>query len=257
LSAPRLLGHRGAAAERPENTLPSFEHAASIGVDVLETDVHLTADGHIVVSHDEDGQRMSGVARRICDTSLADLRRWDAGRGFVDGAGRMPYAGQGIGVPLLAEILERFPDAHFNIDIKQRRPPMIEPLLALLREHGAEERVTLASFYADVMVDVRRRFGGATVLAQNEVLRLVLAPLALLRRTGVPGQIVQVPTRAGPFDLASRAFIDKCHALGLRVEYWTVNDPHIADVLLHRGADGLITDDPGRLKPLVDRYRPR
>jgi glycerophosphoryl diester phosphodiesterase len=250
-----LLGHRGAAAERPENTLPSFERALEIGVDVLETDVHMTADGHIVVSHDGDGRRMAGVPRRIADCTLAELRRWDAGRGFVDASGRMPFAGRGLAVPTLAELLERFPSARFNLDVKQRHPPMVEPLLALLRAHGAEERVTLASFYGDVMLAVRRGFHGATALAQNEVLRLVLTPLSILRRTGVAGTAVQVPTRAGPFDLASRAFVDKCHALGLRVEYWTVNDPLVADVLLDRGADGLISDDPARLKPLVDRYR--
>src|SRR5262245_56469363 len=103
----------------------SFERAAELGVDVLETDVHLSADGHVMVSHDADGLRAARVARSIRTCTLAELRGWDAGRAFVDGHGRTPFAGRGHSIPTLAEVLERFPRMALNIDIKQRRPSMI------------------------------------------------------------------------------------------------------------------------------------
>ena len=226
-----------------------------IGVDVLETDVHMSADGVVVVSHDEDGTRAAGKTARIADTPLAELRTWDVGRGFIDGMGRAPYAAQGLTMPTLEELLDRFPDARLNIDIKQQSPPMVDAFLSVLQNHHAQDRITLASFHADVIAEVRKRFTGPTVLAQREVIALLVTPLWLLRRTGVAGNVVQVPVRAGPFELGSRAFIDKCHALGLRIDFWTVNDPIVADILLDRGADGMITDDPARLKPLFDERR--
>lgn len=250
-----LIGHRGACGERPENTLPSFDRAVEIGVDVLETDVHMSADGVVVVSHDEDGTRAAGMSARIAETPLAELRTWDVGRGFTDGMGRLPYAAQGLTMPTLEELLDRFPDAQLNIDIKQRSPRMVDVFLAVLHNQHAEERATLASFHADVIGEVRQRFTGPTVLAQNEVIALLATPLWLLRRTGVAGNVVQVPVRAGPIELGSRAFIDKCHTLGLRIDFWTVNDPVVAEILLDRGADGMITDDPARLKPLFDERR--
>ncbi len=235
--------------------MPSFERAMEIGVDVLETDVHLTSDGTVVVSHDADGERAAGVAQRICNTSLAELRTWDVGRSFRIGTGAMPFAGHGLRVPTLAELLEAFPTVQLNIDIKQRAPSMVDAFLSVLRNQRATHRVTVASFFTDVIRAVRKKFDGPTVLAQREVLKLVATPLMILRRTGVAGTVVQIPLRAGPFDLASRAFLEKCHQLGLRVDYWTINDPIVAEVLLDRGADGMITDDPARLKPLFDARR--
>lgn len=251
----RLIGHRGACAERPENTLTSFQRAVEIGVDVLETDVHMTADGVVVVSHDADGRRTAGVPKRICDATLAEVRGWDCGRGFIDGSGRMPFAGRGLCMPTLDELLEAFPDAELNIDIKQREPNMVDACLAVLRNQQALDRVTLASFFDDVIRDVRARFEGPTVLAEREVLRVVALPRWLLERTGVPGTAIQIPRAAGPLDLSTRSFIDKCHALNLRVDYWTINDPVVAEILIDRGADGMITDDPARLSPLFSRLR--
>jgi glycerophosphoryl diester phosphodiesterase len=125
----------------------------------------------------------------------------------------------------------------------------------VLKNQRATERVTLASFHADVIRQARKSFDGPTVLAQREVLALVMTPLMILRRTGIAGTTVQIPKRAGPIELANRKFIDKCHELGLRVDFWTVNSPIEAEILLDRGADGMITDDPARLKPIFDARR--
>jgi glycerophosphoryl diester phosphodiesterase len=250
-----LLGHRGACAERPENTMASFERAVELGVDVLETDVHMTRDGAIVVSHDASARRMTGVGRAFAEVTAAEVRRWDAGWGFVDARGERPFAGCGMTVPLLADLLEAFPRMPLNVDIKQRRPSMVDALLELIDAHDAAERITLASFHSDVIRAVRARgYRGPTVLAQAEVMALLVTP-GVAARWLAPGDVVQIPTRVGRLNLATRRMVNRCHALGLRVDYWTVNDPVEAAALLDLGADGLISDDPAALRAIFDRAR--
>jgi glycerophosphoryl diester phosphodiesterase len=245
-----LYGHRGAPAERPENTLVSFERAIELGATALETDVHMTRDGRIVVSHDDTGQRAAGDGALIRESTWAEVSAWDAGRQYVAADGSRPYADRGIGMPSLDELLEAFPDVRINIDIKQEAPSMVEPLLAVLVEHDADDRITLASFSSATMKQVRALgFTGRTVLSRNEVVALVLLPAALGEHL-IEGDTAQVPLRAGPFDLASRGFIDKCHRVGLLVEYWTINTVAEAERLLTLGADGIMTDDPAALAPV-------
>jgi glycerophosphoryl diester phosphodiesterase len=199
---------------------------------------------------------MTGAQRLIKTATLAEVRRWDAGWGFVDARGNRPFAGRNLVVPTLEELLEAFGNVELNIDIKERRPSMVEPVLRLLRAFGAESRVTLASFHGPVIREVRARgFRGRTVLAGDEVRRLLVAPRPLWRVLGPGGDAVQVPQRAGALDLGSRTFIARCHARDLRVDYWVVNDPREAEALLARGADGIITDDPARILPVVARRR--
>src|SRR5262245_55965754 len=102
----RLYAHRGAAAEQPENTLPSFERALDLGADALEFDVHATKDGVLVVSHDPDGARMAGVARAFRNATWAEVKGWDAGWGFRVSDGSRPFAGKGIRIPTFQRMLE-------------------------------------------------------------------------------------------------------------------------------------------------------
>jgi len=248
---PLLYGHRGAAIERPENTMPSFLRALEIGVGAIETDVHMTVDGHVVLSHDASGARMADVPKEIRHSTLAEVASWDAGRGFVDASGARPFAGGACRMPTLAQLLTELPPVPLNIDIKQWDPPMVEPIVALLRRHGAEERVTLASFRGATMREVRGRgYRGPTALAQREVLALLALPRLARRWLPVRGDAAQLPVRVSVLDLGTRRLIDKCHALGLRVDYWTVNDPAEATRLLDAGADGIMTDDPAALAPV-------
>jgi glycerophosphoryl diester phosphodiesterase len=256
VSAPRLYAHRGAAAELPENTLPSFRRALELGADALEMDVHMTSDGVVVVSHDPDGARMCGVARELRRASFAEVATWDAGWGFAVG-GERPFAGQGLTIPRLEDVVDEFPDVHLNVDLKQAEPSMVEPVLALVRRRRVEHRVTLASFRLRTMLAIRAGgFGGRTALAPPEALALVLLPRPLFRR--LPhGGAAQLPLAAGPLHFDRRRVIDRCHDLGLAIEFWTVNDPAEADRLLELGADGIMTDDPRAIGPVLARHRAR
>src|SRR5688572_16564471 len=117
-----VYAHRGAAIELPENTLPSFRRALELGADALETDVHLTLDGEVVAVHDPDGRRVAGIDQRVAATAFAELRGWDAGFAFVDGAGTRPFAGQGYRIPTLEELLVELPEIPINVDLKDEQP---------------------------------------------------------------------------------------------------------------------------------------
>jgi glycerophosphoryl diester phosphodiesterase len=249
---PRLYAHRGAAAELPENTLEAFERAIELGADAIETDAHLTRDGHVVLSHDPRGARMCGVDVAIEDASLDEVRAWDAGARFVS------RATKAYRVPTLDEALEAMPGVAFNVDAKSRHPQMVPRLLDVIARAKAEGRVLVASFDARTLRDVRARgYRGKTGLAQTEVLRLLGLPRGLLELFPLRGAAAQIPYRTYGIDLGTRAVIDKCHALGLEVHYWTVNEAPLAERLLDVGADAIMTDDPRAIAPVFAKVRAR
>ena len=249
-----LYGHRGASAELPENTIAAFRRALDRGATALEMDVHMTLDGHVVVAHDAGGRRMAGVPRDIRLSSLRDVQSWDVGYGFQDAHGERPFLGQGFHIPLLEEVLEEFPGVPLNIDIKQADPSMTRPLLELIRRHGAEGRVLLASFFDDVLREVRALgYRGPMALGRHDIERLLCSPARLIEMGLVRthGTSVQVPVRHGPLRFATQSFVDKCHRLGLRVDFWTINDEETARLLVDLGADGIMSDDPARVAKVL------
>lgn len=245
----RLYAHRGASAERPENTLLAFERAVECGADALEMDVHLTRDGVFIVAHDETGLRMTGTRVRWTEIDLVDAQRLDAGWGFVAPDGTRPYAGSGVTIPTFEDIVQRFPDVHINVDIKHEGA--VPRMLELVRRLGAEDRITIASFQTLTAVAVRRLgYGGETALSQGEVATLLALPAIAWRQLPFTGSAAQVPTHQGPLRFDRKTFIAKCHSLGLRVDYWVIDDPAEAQRLLELGADGIMTNDPAALAPL-------
>jgi glycerophosphoryl diester phosphodiesterase len=248
----RLYAHRGASAERPENTLPAFERAVEIGVDALELDVHVTRDNHLIVAHDATAGRTCGAQLAWCDLDLADVRRLDAGWGFIAPDGGRPFAGKAIGVPTFEQVLDAFPAIRINVDLKGDRAVAL--MLDLVRGKRAEDRVTLASFQLATLVEIRRRgYGGETALSQGEVVTLLGLPAMLWRQLPFTGTAAQIPVRAGRIRFDRATFIAKCHSIGLRVDFWTVDDRDQAARLLALGADGIITNDPRALQPMFQR----
>jgi glycerophosphoryl diester phosphodiesterase len=240
-----LYAHRGASRELPENTLEAFRRALEAGADALELDVRPTLDGVFVVSHDPTGARMCNVAKRIDACVWEEVARWDAGWGYVDGAGERPHAGKGIRVARLDQVLEAFPNVALNVDVKEADAAELQPLLALLRAQRADQRVLLTSFSWRTLRAIQSAgYPGSLGLSRLDVMRLVFSPEPLGRLCRFSGVRAQIPPRSGPFDLSRRALIEKCHRLGLAVDYWVINDPGEAKRLLEAGADGIITDDP-------------
>lgn len=245
----RLYGHRGAPAHLPENTLPAFERALADGANALELDVHRTADGRFVVAHDADGRRIAGVDERIEAIPLDRVKRWNLAAG-------PRYAGlPRHSVPTLEEILEAFPDTPMSIDLKPDDPGAIPALLEVVARHGAEDSVTLASFSSRVVRRIRALgYPGRTTLSRLEVGLVRFLPKALARRS-ISGNAAHIPVVHSGIRLDGRRFIARCRALGLRVEYWVVDDPEEARRLLDLGATGIMSDDPGLIVPVFDERR--
>ncbi len=247
-----VYAHRGARVELPENTMPAFRRALELGADALEIDCHMTKDGVVVVSHDETGKRMAGIDRTIREESCANVRDWDVARGFTAKAGAPAMDGATrFRVPELSEVLSELPAAFLNVDAKQQVPDMIPALLRVIRAHGATERVRLASFSGANLRRIRRLgYEGETSLGPHETALVRALPEALLRAVNLTGKRAQIPRKQGPIALDTKGFIAKCHALGIGVDYWTINDPEDAMELSRRGADGIVTDDPRSIVPV-------
>jgi glycerophosphoryl diester phosphodiesterase len=243
--SPIVYAHRGASFELPENTLEAFGLALELGADALETDAHMTRDGRIVLSHDATGERAAGVPDAIADRTLAELRTWDVGARFTPRRPGAFRAGQRYRMPTLEEALALYPDAVFNVDAKQTSPDMIPALLRAIGAQKAEGRVRIASFSGENLRRVRALgYAGETGLSAGEIARAMFVPRSALRWLRVSGHAAQVPRRAYGVSFATQRAIDRLHALGLRVDFWTINDPAEAARLFALGADGVMTDDP-------------
>lgn len=248
---PRLYAHRGASAVLPENTMAAFRRALEDGANALELDVHRTCDGHFVVCHDADGIRTAGVAEEVHRSPLRRVLEWDVGARFAAPGDDRDRVGEVHRIPTLEEVLTVLPPVPISVDLKPTRPELVPDLIELIVRLGAEDRVTLASFDRVVLRAIRGLgYPGRTALGRQEVGALLLLP-AGLARLQVRGQAAQVPRRAGPLRLDGPGFIRRCRRLGLRCDFWVVNDPGVARILLGRGATGLMTDDPARLVPIL------
>ena len=243
-----IYAHRGASFELPENTLEAFALALELGASAIETDAHMTRDGHVVLSHDATGERTAGIARAIKDVTLAEVRTWDVGARFVPRRAGAFDSSQTYRIATLDEALSRFPEIVFNVDAKQRTPDMIPALLRAVRAASAEARVRIASFSTRNLVRARALgYGGETGLSSTELARIMLVPRRLLRFVRARGDAAQVPRRAYGVSFDTQAAIDRLHSLGLRVDFWTIDDPAEASRLFALGADGVMTDDPRAL----------
>ena len=251
-----VIAHRGGAGLWPENTLYAFERAAALGADVIETDVRATADGEIVVFHDERVERTTDGEGSVRAMTLAGLKRLDAAhRWSPDGGRTFPLRGRGVNVPTLREVFAALPRMRFNIEPKQAAPSVAARLCRLIREYGMGERVLVASFGDAVLEDFRRECPEvATSASASEV-----AGFLALQRAGLAGsygprmQALQVPEWAGGVRLLTEDFVRAAHARNLRVHAWTVNAEEDMRRLAGLGLDGIMTDYPDRLLRVLGR----
>lgn len=253
---PRILvhGHRGARAVRPENTMPAFEYAISAGVDVLELDLSVTKDDHLVVSHDAvlpeaicRHPRGSSV-RTIRQMTLAELRKWDCG-GLRNPGFPKQQPVPNTPVPTLEEVLALAPRGSFEFNIETKIEPdkpeltpgpeqFAKLLVDAIRRHKLESRVIIQSF------DFRTLAAAARMAP--EIRRSALysgRPLDLVGLTrGAPATISSPHYR-----LVSKEIVDRLHTASIQVVPWTANTVAEWDRLIGAGVDAIITDDPAAL----------
>lgn len=245
-----LIAHRGGGDLRPEETLVAYEHAAALGADVLELDVHSTSDGAIVCLHDDTVDRTTDGTGAVHGMTLAEVQALDAGYRFTtDGGATFPYRGTGVTVPTLREVLEAHLGAWFSIEIKQTEPDIVDPVIAVVDAAGAQDRVVLVSFSDTVVAAIRaRRPELVTGMAAGEMAQFLALRPASEARYVPPTTIAQLPASSIDAEVVARAA-----RFGLRLHVWTVNDRAEMERLIGLGVHGIMTDDPALLAEVLGR----
>ena len=234
-----VIAHRGASAHAPENTLPAFELAVAQGADAFELDVHLSADGQVIVIHDGTLDRTCDRRGPVLARTAAELATMDAGYRFPTGR----WSGRGAHVPRLAEVLDAWPHVPLLIEIKTGA--VQQALARLLKDMRATERCVVASMEHDAMS--RFRLPPFTAGASGrDVKRLYLARF-LGRPRMVPYRLLSVPWHHRGLEVPTRRFIADAARLDAAVSVWTVDDAALARKLWQRGANGIVTNDPGAM----------
>lgn len=248
------IAHQGGEGLRPSNTMLAYRHAADLGVDMLEMDMHATRDGALVLSHDATLDRLTDTQGRIADLTLAQVLAADAGYAFTPDAGvTFPYRGQGVRVAQLSEVLAAFPNVPMTIEIKQASPSIAAPFCKTLRDAGVTDHVIVASFSDMALNEFRAACPEVTTSMTEKELRplVLLGKVGLARLAPLPGRVAQVPVRSGNIEIVTPSFVRAMHGRGVAVQVWTINDPAEMRRLVGMGVDGIITDRPDLLKTVL------
>ena len=244
---PRVVAHRGDSAYFPENTLEAFRSAVSLGIDVIETDVHLSKDGEIVIWHDPTLERNTDGSGTIESHTLEELKRYDAGYTFTTDGGRSyPFRGKGVRLATLSEALEACPDERFNIDLKSQEPDIVERFLSVRRAHKAEKRICVSSFHYENLKRLRAAAPDIlTSITTKEVVPLVLrGKIGALPRSFDRKIIFQIPVRQYGITIVTERFVREMHKRGAIVMVWTINEEEEMKRLYSMGVDTIMTDNP-------------
>ncbi len=254
-----VIAHQGGDGIFPGDTLYAYEHAAALGVDVFEMDAHITKDGEIVLMHDEKVDGTTDGNGLIEDLTLQQLKKLDAAyKWSPDNGQTFPFRGQGIQVPTLRELFEKFPEMRYLIEIKLTKNPIDKPLCKLIREHNMQQKVIVASFHDQAMAMFRQTCPEvATSASQGEVTWFGLSGKVFLSGWLSPQyQALQVPyepSESKGIPIMTARFIREAHAKNVKVEPWTVDDPALMKQYIAWGVDDIITDRPDLMLQVLGR----
>jgi glycerophosphoryl diester phosphodiesterase len=225
------IAHRGASTLAPEHSFEAFQLALAQGAHVLELDLRLTRDAALLVAHDRSLRRTVGREGAWSELTVAELA------GLA--GSRMPLG--------LEQVLARFPEAHFNLELKDDTLEGPRALAKVLARHDASARVLVASRHARVLEELRivTNGGVATSASSDEALDYYVSYVMGRACTGRYSAL-QLPA-LGWLGITSSRFIERAHERGLAVHYWTIDDDERMAELLARGADGIMTNRPDRL----------
>ena len=238
------IAHRGGSALRPENTMAAFDHAVALGADGVECDVHLSRDGEPVVIHDPTLDRTTGATGPVSRRTAAELAAIDAAYHFGPSAG-FPFRGRGIGVPRLADLLDRHPQLRVIVEIKGDRPDVAERVIAVVSEAGARDRVIIGGFSGAVLDAVRRLAPDLpTGASSDEVAAAIRAASSALPMPDGPYRVFQAPFRFNGQQAFDARFVRGARAAGRPVQVWVVDDPDEMRLLISWGVTGIISDRP-------------
>lgn len=228
-----IIGHRGASGEYPENTLLAFDRALEQGADALELDVRATADGFAAVMHDAAVDRTTSGVGPVQSYTAERLRDLDAGRGEH--------------VPLLDEVLERYPGVPIILEVKEAAAA--EPALAALQRLQATGRVVVGSFVHAALRPFRAAGCHCSASRHETALSWAVSRVGVsLPRGGF--EAFTVPERHRGIRIVDRRFVEAARRRGRPVHVWTVDDITEASWLRSCGVAGIISNYPDRMRGL-------
>ncbi|RRD50208.1 glycerophosphodiester phosphodiesterase [Arachnia propionica] len=237
-----IWAHRGASAYAPENTIPAFQQAIDMGADGVEFDVQRSADGHLVVIHDETVNRTSNGVGKVVDLTLEQLRRCNFSNGFV--------GTRHVQIPTLREVLELLAPTGLTINIELKNsvefyPGMECEVVALVEEAGLQERVIYSSFNHFSLANLRG-------IVPKEHLGLLYSD-GLYDPWNYANQFGAGCLHPHYYALRQPNYMWLCHEAGVRTTTWTVDDEAEFKRLLALGVDAIITNFPDRGRRVIDR----
>jgi glycerophosphoryl diester phosphodiesterase len=224
--------------------------------DMLETDVHASADGRIVVIHDATVDRTTDGSGAVARMHWDELRELDAGYRFEDLEGRTSFRARGVRLPLFEELLESFPRTRINVEVKDARAAL--GLVALVKRHGARHRVLVAAEHESTRREVRG-YPGPWGANARQLVAFWLVHDTLLSAVYTPrADVLQVPFTWRGREVVTPRFLEEAHRRNLPVHVWTVDDEASMRRLLALGVDGIQTDRPDVLARVLaeDAGRP-
>lgn len=230
-----ITAHRGASGLAPENTLSAIHLALAQGADCCEIDIQETADGVVVLLHDDNLKKTTGIHRNIWEVTYAEIKQLDAGAWFDP-----KFKGEPI--PTLEQVLAAVPGRmKLNIELKinGHEKHLIESAIAILERSDFIKDCVLTSFDFAAVQSVRQI---------NSAIRI-----GYIFSTNPPESIFQADCELLSVHkkLATQALIQKAHAHQKQVHVWTVNEPDEMQRFIELGVDSIITNWPGRLRALL------
>lgn len=235
---PKIIAHRGASSLAPQNTVAAFKKAVDIGADGIETDVHLTKDGKLVICHNYEIDETSDGKGKISDMTFDEIRQYDFSSGFSS-----EFAGEKI--PTLEEFLCCAKDLEkIIIEIKtpERENNIAKKTVETVKEFGLLSKTVFSCFSTQIIrqckaADKSSRIAQLFDMRTKNVTQILSDPTGFCKENDID-ELHPI------IFFISEEFVKKCNESSVETYFWTVNDASSKDDLEKIGVTGIITDVP-------------